>query len=66
MAHTISTARHIAKSGFGIRRAADQAWRRIARELFDPYRPERHYMRGPGPKWRAKHPHVAAMSQPTA
>ena len=19
-----------------------------------PYRPERHYMRGPGPKWRAK------------
>jgi hypothetical protein len=23
--------------------------------LFDPYRPERHYMRGPGPKWHAKH-----------
>jgi hypothetical protein len=23
--------------------------------LFDPYRPERHYMRGPGPKWREKH-----------
>ncbi|MCJ7788447.1 MAG: hypothetical protein MUP20_07070 [Methyloceanibacter sp.] len=21
----------------------------------DPYRPERHYMRGPGPKWHAKH-----------
>lgn len=21
-----------------------------------PYRPERHYMRGPGPKWREKHP----------
>jgi len=20
----------------------------------DAYRPERHYMRGPGPKWRAK------------
>ena len=20
-----------------------------------PYRPERHYMRGPGPKWREKH-----------
>ncbi|MBO4225081.1 hypothetical protein [Bradyrhizobium neotropicale] len=20
----------------------------------DPYRPERHYMRGPGPRWRAK------------
>jgi hypothetical protein len=23
--------------------------------VFDPYRPERHYMRGPGPKWHAKH-----------
>jgi hypothetical protein len=21
----------------------------------DPYRPELYYMRGPGPKWRAKH-----------
>jgi hypothetical protein len=24
--------------------------------LTDTYRPELHYMRGPGPKWRAKHP----------
>ncbi len=24
-------------------------------DLAHPYRPERHYMRGPGPKWRAKH-----------
>jgi hypothetical protein len=23
--------------------------------LTDPYRPEMHYMRGPGPKWRQKH-----------
>jgi hypothetical protein len=23
--------------------------------LFDPYQPELHYMRGPGPKWHAKH-----------
>lgn len=22
---------------------------------FEHYRPERHYMRGPGPKWHAKH-----------
>jgi hypothetical protein len=28
---------------------------RAMRSLLDPYRPERHYMRGPGPKWRAKH-----------
>jgi hypothetical protein len=24
------------------------------RKVFDPYRPELHYMRGPGPKWRQK------------
>lgn len=29
-------------------------WRTLT-ELFNPYRPERHYMRGPGPKWREKH-----------
>jgi len=29
------------------------AWR--WRWLRDPYRPELHYMRGPGPKWREKH-----------
>lgn len=23
--------------------------------VFDPYRPELHYMRGPGPRWREKH-----------
>jgi hypothetical protein len=27
----------------------------LARALFDPYRPELHYMRGPGPKWHAKY-----------
>jgi hypothetical protein len=30
-------------------------WRSLRRDLFDNYRPERHYMRGPGPAWRAKH-----------
>jgi hypothetical protein len=29
--------------------------RRFVHDLFDPYRPELHYMRGPGPKWHAKH-----------
>jgi hypothetical protein len=24
-------------------------------KIFDPYRPEQHYMRGPGPKWRERH-----------
>jgi hypothetical protein len=30
-------------------------WRSFLRDAFDSYRPELHYMRGPGPKWRAKH-----------
>jgi hypothetical protein len=30
-------------------------WRKFIHDLLDPYRPELHYMRGPGPKWRAKH-----------
>jgi len=30
-------------------------WRRFFLRAFDPYRPELHYMRGPGPAWRAKH-----------
>jgi hypothetical protein len=30
-------------------------WRALMRDLFDTYRPELYYMRGPGPKWRAKH-----------
>lgn len=47
-------------------------WRNLAnavRELqrtfedaFDPYRPELHYMRGPGPKWRAKRTGTASPS----
>jgi hypothetical protein len=30
-------------------------WWRLTHALSDPYHPERHYMRGPGPKWREKH-----------
>jgi hypothetical protein len=29
--------------------------RAIVKNMFDPYRPELHYMRGPGPKWRERH-----------
>jgi hypothetical protein len=32
-----------------------QLGKALLRALTDPYRPERHYMRGPGPKWRKKH-----------
>jgi hypothetical protein len=32
-----------------------QRWRNLRAAIFESYRPELHYMRGPGPKWRAKH-----------
>ncbi len=28
---------------------------RRVQDVFDPYRPELHYMRGPGPRWLEKH-----------
>jgi hypothetical protein len=31
------------------------SWHRLVGRATDSYRPERHYMRGPGPKWHAKH-----------
>jgi hypothetical protein len=31
----------------------------FAKTVFDPYRPELHYMRGPGPKWHAKYDRMA-------
>ena len=30
-------------------------WRDAVQNLADPYRPELHYMRGPGPRWAEKH-----------
>ena len=36
-------------------RILTRRWQRRVAHLSDPYRPERYYMRGPGPKWRAKH-----------
>jgi hypothetical protein len=30
-------------------------WQHLFAKAFNPYRPELHYMRGPGPAWRAKH-----------
>ena len=35
-------------------------WREFLARAFNPYRPELHYMRGPGPAWRAKHGSDAA------
>ena len=38
--------------------------RTFRRDTFGTYRPELHYMRGPGPKWREKHA-VAEMQEPS-
>jgi hypothetical protein len=40
----------------GIRYAAAKWRQAVITVVTDPYRPELHYMRGPGPKWREKHP----------
>jgi hypothetical protein len=45
-------AHHIAP---GMLADLSEVGQKLARSLFDPYRPELHYMRGPGPKWHAKH-----------
>jgi hypothetical protein len=37
---------------------ADEVWRLVQ---FDLYRPELHYMRGPGPKWHAKRERAFAL-----
>jgi hypothetical protein len=39
-------------------------WRTFRRDLFDSYRPELYYMRGPGSKWRAKHQNPCQVSAP--
>jgi hypothetical protein len=35
--------------------AVSNAWQAAIADQAGRYRPEAHYMRGPGPKWRAKH-----------
>jgi len=35
-------------------RSMERIWHALAKPLVDSYRPEKYYMRGPGPKYRAK------------
>jgi len=44
--------------------AVARRWRWLRTSLSDPYRPELHYMRGPGPKWREKHTSGARSLEP--
>jgi len=39
----------------GLAVRADDVLRNVSRAIFHPYRRDLHYMRGPGPKWHAKH-----------
>lgn len=48
-------ARMIAFAVAKARRAVVSAWRSEMADQAGRYHPEAHYMRGPGPKWRAKH-----------
>lgn len=37
-----------------------ESWRTLMTDLFNPYRPEQHYMRGPGPRWRERYARIDA------
>jgi len=43
--------------------AVAEAWRTMMGDQTDRYRPEAHYMRGPGPKWCAKHAQVSTRTE---
>ena len=47
-----------------IGKAVADLWQTVTTDLFGTYRPERHYMRGPGPKWRAKHASIGVTAEP--
>lgn len=37
-------------------------WRSLMSSVFDPYRPELHYMRGPGPRFRERYERPVLMT----
>jgi hypothetical protein len=49
MAHAIALVSHTALHGLA------RFWLDFTAIVFGGYQPEKHYMRGPGPKWREKH-----------
>jgi hypothetical protein len=51
----IAIGRPASRSAPRFARVVRQFWHGLAKGILDPYRPEQHYMRGPGPKWHAKH-----------
>ncbi|QPF86386.1 hypothetical protein IC762_08920 [Bradyrhizobium genosp. L] len=55
MATIISASLSHPKSGPTLLAEFRAFWHAFVAKAFNPYRPELHYMRGPGPAWRAKH-----------
>lgn len=63
-----SAAAHLPRPLAGLGRFFAMFWRELTRDATRPYRPERHYMRGPGPACRAKNAalHATPHSLPPA
>jgi hypothetical protein len=67
---TPASARWSPMSGFALKTAETisdfaSVIHNLVMDVRDCYRPELHYMRGPGPKWRAKHqPWLKSNSEP--
>jgi hypothetical protein len=54
----------IAAAAFGLEMTRLSAlWRKLKRDFRDPYRPELHYMRGPGPKWRQRNVGIVPLDE---
>ena len=51
----VLSAAHLPRPFTSIAHMLGAFWREITRDAVRPYRPELHYMRGPGPAWQAKH-----------
>jgi hypothetical protein len=60
MAEIVPSAKFAQRPAHGTRSTASGLvliavlWRKLTRNLAAGYRPERHYMRGPGPKWHER------------
>lgn len=57
---TVAPNRAVWTGEAGLYCAVVAVWRAVSADLFNTYRPEKHYMRGPGPKWHARHAETAA------
>ena len=51
----------------GLRTTLFDVWGALTADLLSAYHPEKHYMRGPGPKWHERHAHSETFAaRPTA